>query len=177
MTKESTKVSPSAAMKEAAAKEKASPTKPAAPAKSFSKPKAKAQNVKQAAAKPAKGKNSKPTAKPSAKAAAVVTKTTKREDYLGSLVDAALERKKPQEARQVIEEASFGPAAVKVDRPMRPAPTPAVQERRETSGLIYNNTEIRAPGYAAPVSRKENRQVPSNNSQGRQSINPVIKIR
>ena len=177
MTKESTKISPSAAMKEAAAKEKASPTKPAAPPKSSSKPKAKAQNVKQAAAKPAKGKTSKPAAKPTAKTAAVVTKATKREDYLGSLVDAALDRKKPQEARQVFEEAGFGPATVPVDRPTRPAPTPAEQEHRETSGLIYNSTETRTSGHAAPVSRKENRQVPSHNSQGRQSINTVIKIR
>ena len=177
MTKESTKISPSAAMKEAAAKEKASPTKPAAPPKSSSKPKAKAQNVKQAAAKPAKGKIGKPAGKPSAKSTADVTKATKREDYLGSLVDAALERKKPQETRQVFEEAGVGPATVQVDRPTRPAPAPAVQDRQETSGLIYNNTETRSPAYAAPVPRKENRQVPSHNSQGRQSINTVIKIR
>lgn len=179
MTTIATKESPAAVMKQTAEKQKtaATPAQPAAPAKkSFKKPAPKHQKVKQVAAVPGKGKTApKPV---------VVSKGTKREDYLGSLVDAAMERKQPQEVHVHVEVVAVPPAAMGRDHVVRiPAPASQPAPAQESMGnerrraTDYNPVETRTAGYTRPQSNTENKSKPETKFHGRQSINPVIKIK
>lgn len=175
MTTIATKESPAAVMKQTAEKQKtaATPAQPAAPAKkSFKKPAPKHQKVKQAAAVPGKGKT---TPKP-----VTVSKGTKREDYLGSLVDAALERSKPQEVKVHVEITATPPATVdrqqNVHIPMPVSRTHDSGERNRRS-TDYNEVETRSSGYTRPRSTRETTTTPSTTPHGRQTLNTVIKIR
>lgn len=175
-------------MKEAASAE-TTVAKTVAPVKKFNKPKPKLQNVKQAAATPAKAKvSSRPKAKPHAKPTATVGKATKREDYLGSLVDAALERKKPQEVNVHVEVTAVPPALMRADHVVAIPATDSVSDRRASprlrpadqpaarQNLVYNRTETHTSGYATPSSHEENKSH-SATFHGRQMVNPVIKIK